>query len=162
MSHTKRLFTPAGALFVMALNLFMFTGCEMKEEIVPDPEIIIMNPEEGQEIQEGTAIHFTAWLKGFTEEYKMHTASLYANDSVLMQWETYQQELTATIEAGNLPQNTSALTLEVDYTEILGSEKDWIFFSIRDYIEKGQDNGEDTLNVSSSVTITLISAAASN
>ena len=161
MPHSNRLLTPAGALFILALSLFTFTGCEMKEEIVPTPEIIIMHPEEGQEIQEGTEIHFTAWLKGFTEDYKMHNATLYANDSVLRQWETYQRELTATIQAEHLSENSPNLTLEVNYTEILGSRKDWNYFSIRDYIEKDQDKSGDTLKVSSTVNITLTAAASS-
>ena len=159
MPHTNRSFKPAAGLLVLTLALSGLTGCEMEEEIVPVPEIVILNPQEGQEIQEGTTLHFMAWLKGFTEEYEMHTATLYANDSVLMQWQTYQQELTTTIEAGSLPQSTSALSLEVDYTEILGSDKDWNFFSLRDYIEKDPNNGEDTLKVSSSVTISLTAAA---
>jgi hypothetical protein len=162
MPQSNRLFATARALFALILVLFMLAGCEMKEEIVPTPEIVIISPEEGQEIQEGTEIHFMAWLKGFTEDYKMHTATLYADDSMLMQWENYRQELTATIQGGTITGSSPNLTLEVNYTKILGSRKDWNYFSIRDYIEKDQDNGDDTLKVSSSVRITLTAAASSN
>jgi hypothetical protein len=161
MPHSNRLINPARALFALALSLLSFTGCEMKEEIVPTPEIVIMHPEEGQEMQEGTEIHFMAWLKGLTEDYQMHRATLYANDSVLRQWDTYQHELTATIQPEQLSQNSPNLTLEVKYSEILGSRKDWNYFSVRDYIEKDQDNGGDTLKVSKSVNITLTAAASS-
>jgi|GEM_PF-1583634 len=146
---------------VLLLAIPWIAGCEMEEETRPVPEVVITSPQEGGQLIAGAELRLEALLKGFTEDYKVHRTCLYVNDSMIMRWKDDEQNITRIIRPGNLPDASPCLTLEVTYTEILGSDKDWNYFSIRDYIEK-DNNGSDTLTASSSVNISLTAPPSSS
>ncbi|MBS3807952.1 MAG: SUMF1/EgtB/PvdO family nonheme iron enzyme [Bacteroidales bacterium] len=141
------------AILLMLTSLAVLSSCEMKEETLPDPEVEITFPGDGQSFVRGTPVKTVAWLKGFTEDYTVHRIQLLLDDSTLVHRQGYNQEISYLLETGYLPVNSYQLTFEAAYTSEKQKDKDWNFFSIRDYIEKEDDT--DTLYARTSVGISI-------
>ncbi|MBS3769016.1 MAG: formylglycine-generating enzyme family protein [Bacteroidales bacterium] len=155
-------------LKVFSVGLFLSAGialflhsCEMQEETRLNPEIIITNPENNTEIVRGSTIKITAQLKDFSQYYKVHSISLTAGDSTLMQKEDFVPQFSYSLSTSYLTvESSTQISAKVRYTNEKPEDKNWNYFSVRDHYEdyvEGDTNkvGADTLKANTSITISL-------
>ena len=138
---------------LMLMILALFPACEMQEDTLPDPQVEITFPTDDQTFVRGTPVKATAWLKGFIEDYTVQRIQVLIGDSTLMHQESYSQDISYLLETRFLPVNSYQLTFEVAYTSDKQKDKNWNFFSVRDYIEKEDDI--DTLYARARVNISI-------
>jgi len=131
--------SPRLSIILMVMVLAVFTACEMEKETLPDPKVKITFPGVGQSFIRGTPVKASAWLNGFTEDYTVHPTRLLLGDSVLLRQKGYSQDISYLMETGYLPVNSYQLTFEAVYTSEKQKEKNWNFFSLKNYIEKEDD-----------------------
>lgn len=158
-------------LMISAFIALFLNGCEMTEETELKPEIVIANPVNNAEVIRGSEIKITARLKDFSQYLNVHQISLRLGNSVLIEKNSYVPELNYLLQTRDVSGDTHQISAEVLFTDDQPEDKDWNFFSVRDYYDdlydeyieedKSQD-GIDTLKATASVTINMTSPSGSS
>lgn len=157
----KAIKVSSASLFIPAFIALILTSCEMEEETILKPEVIITSPENNTNIIQGTTIKISAQLKHFNQRYKVHRITLTAGDSTIIKKEGHKSRFSHCFSTESLPGgNTQQLSARVWFTDENPDDKDWNYFSVRDHYDNyiKQDNnrdGNDTLQIETSINVNL-------
>jgi hypothetical protein len=138
----------------------LLQSCEMKEETLLKPEVVITYPASSNRIVKGAEINISARLSGFNRYLTVHRVTLKLNDSILIQKHGYIPHASYPLKTWELPGNSPQITVEVRFTDDTPKDKDWNFFSLRDYVDEyvesdNPNQGQDTLITDASVILNL-------
>lgn len=158
---------PIKVILISTAMALLLYSCEMKEETQLQPEIIITSPENNIDVIRGSTIKIKAQLKDFSQYYQVHRIALKSGDSTFMEKEGYVSHFSHLLHTGHLTEEaTREISAQVWYTDEKPKNKNWNYFSVRDqydkFIEKEDQNGTDTLQAKTSVTINLTEPTGNN